>query len=55
MPLDSEVQITPNLITQWSLPADLSGPYLTVCAVYVMVALIVVFKGKFNKVNTDIP
>ncbi len=55
MPLDSEVPITPKLLTQWSLPADLSGPYLAVCGVYAMVAIFVVFKGKFNKVNTDIP
>ena len=55
MPLDSEVPITPDLITQTSLPSNLSGPYLTVCLVYAIVALIIVFKGKFNKVNTDIP
>ena len=55
MPLDSEVPITPKLITQWSLPADLSWPYLAVCAVYGLVAFMVVFTGKFNKVNTDIP
>lgn len=55
MPLDSEVPITPELLTQTSLPTDLSGPYLTVCAVYALVAICIVFKGKFNKVNTDIP
>jgi len=55
MPLDSEVPITPKLLTQLSLPANLSGPYLTVCGVYVLVALLVVFKGKFNAVNTDLP
>ena len=35
--------------------SDLAGPYLAVCGVYAMVAIFVVFKGKFNKVNTDIP
>ena len=55
MPLDSEVPITPKLLTQTSLPTELGGPYLAVCAVYAIVALIIVFKGKFNKVNTDIP
>lgn len=55
MPLDSEVPIKPELITQTSLPVELGGPYLAVCAVYAIVALIIVFKGKFNKVNIDIP
>jgi len=55
MPLDSEVPITPGLLTQTSLPSAHSGPYLAVCGIYVLVALIVVFKGKFNRVNTDIP
>lgn len=55
MPLDSEVPITPKLLTQTSLPTEIGGPYLTVCMVYVIVALTIVFKGKFNKVNTDIP
>lgn len=55
MPLDREVPITPKLLTQWYLPTDLAGPYLAVCGVYAMVAIFVVFKGKFNKVNTDIP
>ncbi len=55
MPLDSEVPIKPELLTQTSLPIELGGPYLAVCAVYAVVALIIVFKGKFNKVNTDIP
>jgi len=55
MPLDSEVPITPGLITQISLPAELAGPYLSVCAVYAIVALLILWKGKFNEVNTDIP
>ncbi len=55
MPLEREVPITPDLLTQWSLPKDLSGYYLTVCAVYAVVALLVVWKGKFNQVNTDTP
>ena len=55
MPLESEVPISPDLLTRWSLPTNLSGPYLTVCLVYFAVALLIVFKGNFNKVNTDIP
>lgn len=55
MPWDDVVPITPELVTQLSLPEELGGPYLAVCAVYFLVALIVVFKGGFNKVNTDIP
>ncbi|MTI41069.1 CPBP family intramembrane glutamic endopeptidase [Fulvivirga lutimaris] len=55
MPLDSEVPITTDLITQLSLPTDLAGPYLSVCAVYLVVALAVYKFGNFNKVNTDIP
>ncbi|MCB0280589.1 MAG: CPBP family intramembrane metalloprotease [Calditrichaeota bacterium] len=55
MPLDSEVPITTDLITQISLPAELAGPYLSVIAVYTIVALLVIKFGKFNQVNTDIP
>ncbi len=55
MPSDSQVPITPKLLTQWSLPTELSGPYLMVCVVYIIVAILVVFKGKFSKVNIDIP
>jgi len=55
MPLESDVPITPSLLTQTSLPTELGGPYLAVCAVYALVALYIVFKGKFNAVNTDIP
>ncbi len=55
MPWDEVVPITPKLVTQLSLPEELGGPYLTVCAVYFLVAIIVVLKGGFNKVNTDIP
>ncbi len=55
LPYDKEVELSPELITMTSLPINLSGPYLSVCAVYVIVALIIVFKGKFGKVNTDIP
>lgn len=55
MPWDSEVPITPKLLTQWSFPIELGGPYLTVCAVYFIVAIIVVLKGKFSQTNNDIP
>ena len=55
MPLDSEVPITPKLITQLTLPTELAGPYLAVCGVYAIVALAVLMFGKFNQVNTDLP
>ncbi|GAB5473882.1 MAG: hypothetical protein Mars2KO_19810 [Maribacter sp.] len=55
MPRESEVPITLKLLTDWSFPIELGGPYLSVCAVYLVVALLVVFKGKFNQVNTDTP
>lgn len=55
MPLDNEVPITTDLITQLSLPADLAGPYLSVCAVYAVIAIIIYKCGNFNKVNTDTP
>lgn len=55
MPWESEVPISPKLLTDWSFPIELGGPYLSVCAVYLVVALIVVFKGKFNQINTDTP
>ncbi len=55
MPLEEEVPITPDLITQTSLPSELAGPYLTVCFVYIVIAMLVLWKGKFNQVNTDIP
>ena len=55
MPSDAEVPIVPELITQTSLPTQLAGPYLAVCAVYALVALLILWKGKFNQVNTDVP
>lgn len=55
MPLDSEVPISTELLTQTGLPEALAGPYLSVVAVYTVVALLVWRFGKFNKVNTDIP
>lgn len=55
MPLDSEVPISTDLLTQLSLPIHLAGPYLTVCAVYWVVALLVLRFGKFEQVNTDTP
>ncbi|MCE7992324.1 MAG: CPBP family intramembrane metalloprotease [Roseivirga sp.] len=55
MPTDNEVPISPELITQTSLPSALAGPYLSVIAVYAVVALLVWKFGKFNKVNTDVP
>ena len=55
MPLESEVPITPKLITMLSLPSELSGPYLSVVAVYALVALVVILFGGFKKVNTDLP
>lgn len=54
-PSESEVLITPELLTNWSFPIELGGPYLMVCFVYILVAIIVVIKGKFNQVNVDIP
>lgn len=55
MPWESEVPITTELLTQTSFPVELGGPYLAVCLVYAIVASIVVLKGNFTKVNTDIP
>lgn len=55
MPLDSEVQIAPSLLTKLSIPIELAGPYLTVCALYLVVALLVIRFGGFNKVNVDFP
>lgn len=55
MPWESEFPITPKLLKDWSFPIELGGPYLSVCAIYLVVALLVVFKGKFNQVNTDTP
>lgn len=55
LPWESEVPITPDLITMTGLPRELAGPYLSVCAVYAAVAVVVLAKGNFNKVNTDTP
>ena len=55
MPFVSEVPISPDLITQTSLPMALGGPYLAVCAFYTVVAILVLVFGKFNRVNTDLP
>lgn len=54
-PSESDVPISPDLLTNWSFPTELGGPYLMVCFVYFLVATIVVIKGKFNQVNVDIP
>lgn len=54
-PPESEVPISPELLTNWSFPIEYGGPYLMVCLVYFIVAVLVVTKGKFNEVNTDIP
>jgi len=54
-PRESEVPISPELLTNWSFPIEFGGPYLMVCLVYVIVACMVVFKGKFNEVNIDTP
>jgi len=55
MPAESKVAISPELLTQWTFPMELGGPYLMVCAVYLIVAIIIIFKGKFNQVNIDLP
>ncbi|WP_420386902.1 CPBP family intramembrane glutamic endopeptidase [Roseivirga sp.] len=55
MPSDAQVPITPKLITQLGLPTEMAGPYLSVCAVYMVVAIAVLLFGKFNRVNTDMP
>ena len=55
MPWENEFPLSPKLLTDWSFPIELGGPYLSVCAVYLVVALIIVFKGKFYQVNTDTP
>ena len=55
MPWESQVPITPDLLTNWSFPVELAGPYLTVCLVYILVAVLIITKGKFNQVNTDLP
>jgi len=54
-PRESDVPITPELLTNWSFPIELGGPYLMVCFVYIIVATIIVIKGKFNQTNVDIP
>nr|WP_299486656.1 type II CAAX endopeptidase family protein [uncultured Allomuricauda sp.] len=55
MPWEEVVPISPELITQLAIPDELGGPYLTVCAVYFVVAILVIVTGKFNRINTDIP
>ena len=55
LPSESKVPVTPELLTNWSFPIELGGQYLMVCLVYILVAAIVVMKGKFNQRNVDIP
>lgn len=55
MPSELVIPITPDLLTRTSLPAELSGPYLSVVGVYCIAAILVLRFGNFNKVNTDLP
>ena len=55
LPSEIDVPITPELLTAWSFPIELGGKYLMVCFVYIVIALLVVLKGKFNQTNVDIP
>lgn len=55
MPLDREVPIEPSLLTRLSLPVELAGPYLSVVAVYWIIALIVIAAGGLKPANTDTP
>ena len=55
MPLESQVAITPDLITQLYLPTELAGPYLSVVAVYLLAAVLVLLFGNFKEANTDLP
>ncbi|MEM9648143.1 MAG: type II CAAX endopeptidase family protein [Bacteroidota bacterium] len=55
LPSEDVVPITPELLTNWSFPIELGGQYLTVCAVYCVVAFFIVVKGKYNQTNVDIP
>lgn len=55
MPLDSEVPINTDLITKIFISTELAGPYLSVCAIYTVIALIIIRYGNFKVVNTDIP
>lgn len=55
MPSERVIPITTDLITQTSLQAELSGPYLSVVFIYIIAALLVLKFGSFNKVNTDLP
>lgn len=55
LPSEIDVPITTELLTNWSFPIELGGQYLMVCLVYFIVATVIVFKGKFNQTNIDIP
>lgn len=55
MPNESEVPISPELITMANLEPKLAGPYLSVIALYLVLAFVVWRFGKFDQVNTDLP
>ncbi len=55
MPLDSQLPISPELITKLQIAPQLGGPYLAVVVTYWIFALLVIFGGGMKKRNTDTP
>ncbi len=55
MPLDSQLPISPGLITMFQIDSKLGGPYLAVVTTYWLFAIFLVLSGGMKKRNTDIP
>ncbi len=53
MPDERLVPITPDLLTRLTLPLDLAGPYLSVIALYLLVAIGIVVTGGLEPPRTD--
>ena len=55
LPSERDVPIDTSLLTKLSLPAELGGPYLSVMAVYTIVAFTIWGLDGYKRKNTDLP
>ena len=53
MPDERLVPITPDLLTRLTLPLDMAGPYLSVIALYWLVAILIVISGGLTPIPEE--